>query len=205
MPAKNCGENLGFIGADVCAMVAAAEQHLGPAHTMIVERVLVIGARAKDAPTASDAIDLLTQVQETDTVLLFIVGHGFNDGTSCRFLATNAERLGDTFRGTTVVPSYYALQETVDTAKRWRIQFIGTCHSGNAYKPDVHQHGLPTNTIAWRASTKRCWKTPSVAHAGFVYRLHQFLGRRQSANPKSVVVAAVDQVGDATRCIPKRS
>ena len=50
---------------------------------------------ASDAPTATnilDAIDLLKQAKETDTVLLFIAGHGINDGPNYRFLATNAER-----------------------------------------------------------------------------------------------------------------
>jgi hypothetical protein len=34
----------------------------------------------------SCAIDLLRQAQETDTVLLFIAGHGFNDGPNDCFL-----------------------------------------------------------------------------------------------------------------------
>jgi hypothetical protein len=110
---KTCGSNgkascdLTFSGADARALVAAVDQRLSPAHTKVVKRVLVNGAEAKDAPTASnilDAIDLLKQAKETDTVLLFIAGHGFNDGPNYRFLATNADRLGDTFRGTTVVP-----------------------------------------------------------------------------------------------------
>ena len=73
-----------------CArLVAAVEKRLGPAHSAVVKRVLVNGAGASDEPTVTnilDALDLLKQANETDTVLLFISGHGFNDGPDYRFL-----------------------------------------------------------------------------------------------------------------------
>jgi hypothetical protein len=81
---KTCGENnkqscdLRFSGADARALVAAAEKRLGPAHAKVFKRVLVNGAEAKDAPTATnilDAMDMLKEAKETDTVLLFISGH----------------------------------------------------------------------------------------------------------------------------------
>ena len=74
-------------------------------------------------------------------MLLFIAGHGVNDGPSYRFLATNAERSGDTFRASTVVP-WQILQEAIETAKGRRILFLDTCHSGNAYNQQARQRGL---------------------------------------------------------------
>jgi hypothetical protein len=84
---KSC--NLTVSGADARALVGAVEKRLGPAHNRIVKRLLVNGAGGKDDPTAANilnAIDLLKQAEETDTVLLFIAGHGFNDGPNYRFL-----------------------------------------------------------------------------------------------------------------------
>jgi hypothetical protein len=37
-----------------------------------------------------DAIDLLTEATETDAVLLFVAGRGFDDGPNYRLLPTNA-------------------------------------------------------------------------------------------------------------------
>ena len=146
--------DLSFAGADARVLVEAVEKRLGPTHTNVVKRVLVNGAGASDSPTTTnilDAIDLLKQAKETDTVLLFISGHGFNDGPNYRFLPTNAEWAGSGLRGTgnggrgfsptnsdwaggnlrgaTVVP-WQVLQEAVETAKGRRILLIDTCHCG---------------------------------------------------------------------------
>jgi uncharacterized caspase-like protein len=92
---------------DARALVAEIEKRLGPAHDREVKRVLVNGAGGKDEPTAVniiDAIDMLKHAEETDTVLLFIAGHGFNDGPDYRLIATNAEVADGVLRGSTVVP-----------------------------------------------------------------------------------------------------
>jgi hypothetical protein len=87
----------------------------------------------------------LKQAKETDTVLLFIAGHGFNDGPNYRFLATNAEWAGGALRGSTVVP-WYALQEAVETAKGRRILLIDTCHAGNAFNQRLGNAAYHANT-----------------------------------------------------------
>jgi hypothetical protein len=94
--------DLSFDGADARALVEAVEKRLAPSHTNVVKRVLVNGAGASGNPTATnilDAIDLLKQATETDTVLLFISVHGFNDGPNYRFLPTNAEWATSALRG----------------------------------------------------------------------------------------------------------
>jgi uncharacterized caspase-like protein len=175
---KTCGENgeescdLRFSGADARALVAAAEQRLGLAHTKVVKRVLVNGGGAKDEPTASnilDAIDTLKQAKETDTVLLFISGHGDNDGASYR-LATNAERLGDAFRTNTVVP-WQILQEAVEAAKGRRILFIDTCHASNAYNQQLGNAAYHANIIAYTAARfdQEALEDRNLGHGLFTY------------------------------------
>ena len=103
--------DLSFPSADARAIAEAVEKRLGPAHNGVVKRVLVNGAGKENEPTAAnilDAIDLLKQAKETDTIVLFIAGHGFNDGPNYRFLPTNAELAGGTLRGSTVVSWHVA-------------------------------------------------------------------------------------------------
>jgi WD40 repeat protein len=168
---KSC--NLSVSGADARALVVAIEKRLGPAHKRIVKRLLINGAGAKDDPTAAnilDAIDTLKQAIEIDTILLFIAGHGFNDGPNYRFLPTNAERLGESFRGTTVVP-WYALQEAVEAAKGRRILFIDTCHSGNAYNQRLGNAAYHANIIAYTAARfdQDALEDSKLGHGLFTY------------------------------------
>ncbi|MET0194266.1 MAG: hypothetical protein ABW200_12970 [Hyphomicrobiaceae bacterium] len=153
---NTCGPNgdascdLRYSGADANALVAATERRLGPAHSKVVKRVLLNGGAADDAPTAAniiDATDLLKQAREADTVVVFIAGHGFNDGPSYRLLATDAARDGDGFRSATVV-QWQILQEAVERAKGRRILFLDTCHSGNAYNQTLGNAAYHANILA---------------------------------------------------------
>jgi WD40 repeat protein len=170
---KNC--NLAVSGADARSLVAAVEKRLGPAHDKTIKRLLINGAGGKDDPTAAnilDAIDTLKQAEETDTVVLFIAGHGINEGPNYRFLATNAEWAGDALRGSTVVP-WQILQEAVEAAKGRRILFIDTCHSGNAYNQRLGNAAYHANIIAYTAArfdqTSR--EDDTLGHGLFTYAL----------------------------------
>ena len=58
-----------------------------------VRRVLVNDGAAGDAPTAAnilDALGMLRNAQANDTVLMFLSGHGMNEGLNYNFLATDA-------------------------------------------------------------------------------------------------------------------
>jgi hypothetical protein len=215
---KTCGANgngscdLSFSGADARALVDAVEMRLGPAHTNVVKRILVNGTGTGDDPTATnilDAIDLLKQAKETDTVLLFIAGHGFNDGPNYRFLATNAERLGETFRGATVVP-WQILQEAIETAKGRRILFIDTCHSGNAYNQRLGNAAYHANIIAYTAARfdQEALEDQNLGHGLFTYAVVEGLGGKGGLGAKrqistrelaDYVVKRVDQLAKSLK------
>jgi hypothetical protein len=165
--------NLTVSGADARALVAAVEKRLGPAHNKVVKRLLVNGAGGKDDPTASnilDAIDMLKQAEETDTVLLFIAGHGINDGPDYRFLPTNAEVAGGVLRSSTVV-QWQVLQAAVEGAKGRRILFIDTCHSGNAYNQRLGNATYHANIIAYTAARfdQTAREDDTLGHGLFTY------------------------------------
>jgi WD40 repeat protein len=194
---KHCGENqhsscdLRFSGADARALVEVAEKRLAPSHANVVKRVLINGAKVKDAPTARnilDSIDLLKQAKETDTVLLFIAGHGFNDGPNYRFLPTDAERTGSAYRGSTVVP-WYALQEAVETAKGHRVLLIDTCHAGNAYNQRLGNAAYHANIIAYTAARfdQTALESPKLGHGLFTYAMVEGLdGKGELASKQQI-------------------
>jgi hypothetical protein len=171
--------DLNVSGADARALVDAVEKRLGPAHDRVVKRLLVNGAGGKDEPTAVniiDAIDMLKQAEETDTVLLFIAGHGFNDGPDYRLVATNAEVADGVLRGSTVVP-WQVLQSAVEGAKGRRILFIDTCHSGNAYNPRLGNAAYHANIIAYTAARfdQTAREDDKLGHGLFTYAMVEAL------------------------------
>jgi WD40 repeat protein len=177
---KGLGEACGSAGCDLKYSVADArrlaatlETRLGPGHSRVVKRVLVNGGGAKDAPTAGnvlDAVELLRQAQETDTVVLFIAGHGKNEGPDYRFLPTDAEWTGGALRGSTVVP-WQVLQSAIEAAKGRRLLLVDTCHSGNAYNPRLGNAAYHANIIAYAAARfdQEALEDASLGHGLFTY------------------------------------
>jgi WD40 repeat protein len=172
-----CGGScdLKYSVADARKLAEAVEKQLGSGHARVVKRVLVNGGDAKDAPTAGniiDAVELLRQARETDTVVLFISGHGKNEGPDYRFLPTDAEWTGTALRGSTVVP-WQVLQSAVEAAKGRRVLFVDTCHSGNAYNPRLGSAAYHANIVAYTASRfdQEAIEDPRLGHGLFTYAM----------------------------------
>src|SRR5262249_26180221 len=123
-----------------------------------------------------DAVDTLKQAEETDTVVLFVAGHGINEGPNYRFLATNAEWTGDALRGSTIVP-WQILQEAVEAAKGRRILFVDTCHSGNAYNQRLGNAAYHANIIAYTAARfdQTSQEDDAFGHGLFTYAVREGL------------------------------
>jgi hypothetical protein len=191
--------DLNFPSADARAVADAMEKRLGPAHNGVTKRVLVNGAaQESDQPTAAnilDAIDLLKEAKETDTIVLFIAGHGVNDGPNYRFLPTNAVLAGGALRGSTVV-SWHALQEAVETAKGRRILFVDTCHSGNAYNQRLGNAAYHANIIAYTAARfdQAAIEDPKLGHGLFTYAVVE--GLRGSGDLAARRQLSTKELGD---------
>ncbi len=169
----NRGCDLRAPGADARKFAEAVEKRMGFGHQRIAKRVLVNGGDAKDAPTAAniiDAVELLRQARENDTVVLFIAGHGVNEGPSYRFLPTDATWTGGALRGSTVVP-WQVLQEAVEAAKGRRLLFVDTCHSGNAYNQRLGNAAYHANIIAYSSARfdQEALEDPALGHGLFTY------------------------------------
>jgi WD40 repeat protein len=158
---NSCGDDgkqscdLHFAGADAKAFAEAMEARGGPLHARVVKRVLVNGAGPGDAPTAAnilDALGALRAAEKNDTVMLFVSGHGINEGPNYRFAPTDAEwGESTTLRPATVVP-WYAFQEALSEAGGRRMLFLDTCHSGNAFNQKLLGDSYEANIVVYSAA-----------------------------------------------------
>jgi WD40 repeat protein len=195
---NNCGDtgrescNLTSAVPDASAFAEAVKSRLGPSHRDVKMRVLVNGAPdPNDEPTAAriiDAVDLLRQADETDTVVLFIAGHGDNAGPDYRFLATDASWMSGALRGSTVVP-WQTLQGAVEAAKGRRILFIDTCHSGNAYNQRLGNAAYHANIIAYTAARfdQLAVEDFQLKHGIFTYAVVEGLDGKAAIAPRGEI------------------
>jgi WD40 repeat protein len=201
----SAGCDLKYSGADARRLADALETRLGPAHSRVVKRVLVNGGDPKDAPTASnilDAVELLRQAQESDTVILFIAGHGKNDGPDYRFLPTDAEWTGGALRGSTVVP-WQVLQSAVEAAKGRRLLLVDTCHSGNAYNPRLGNAAYHANIIAYAAARfdQEALEDESLGHGLFTYAFVEGLTTGRDLSTKDLADYTLKRVGELAKAL----
>lgn len=149
---KSC--DLTAPSADAKVFTETMTARLGPQHASVVSRVLVNGGDPADAPTAAnilDALGMLRDAAPADTVLLFLSGHGMNEGLTYNFLATDAAFSGNALRNSTVVP-WANLQVAIEAAKGRRILFIDTCHAGNSYNHRLGNDTYQANIIVYSAA-----------------------------------------------------
>ena len=168
------GSDLRFSGADAMAFAAAMKQHVGSQYERVVSRVLVNGASAGDVPTAANilnALGMLRQTRETDTVVVFVAGHGVNEGPNYRFLPTDAAKHStEGFLSASVIP-WYAFQEAIESAKGRRILFLDTCHAGNSYNQRLSNDSYETNVIVYSAARwdQEALERLDLGHGLFTY------------------------------------
>jgi uncharacterized caspase-like protein len=115
-------------------------------------------------------VELLRRARETDKVILFIAGHGVNEGPSYRFLPTDATWMDGALRGSTIVP-WQVLQERVEAANGRRLLFVDTCHSGNAYNQRLGNAAYHANIIVYTSARfdQEALEDPVQGHGLFTY------------------------------------
>ena len=131
------------------------EKRAGPLHERVVKRVLVNGAAAADAPTAAniqDALDMLRETGTNDTAMMFVSGHGVNDGPNYRFVPTDAALARAASCGPSSVVPWYAFQEALTGANGRRILFLDTCHAANAFNPRLLGDSYEANIMVYSSA-----------------------------------------------------
>jgi len=172
------GKDLRYAGADAQAFAEAMEKRAGLLHERVVKRLLVNGAADADAPTAAhiqDALDLLRAAGQNDTVMLFVSGHGVNDGPNYRFVPTDAA-WGEhsILRSSSAVP-WYAFQEALTGANGRRVLFLDTCHAGNAFNQRLLSDSYEANIMVYSSARgdQEALEAPSFGggHGAFTFAL----------------------------------
>ena len=141
-------KDLRYSGADATAFAVAMEKRSGALHRKVIKRLLVNGGTAEDAPTAAnirDAFNLLRRTKENDTVMLFVAGHGVNEGPDYQFAPTDAAWGSETLLQQSSVVPWHAFAEALTGANGRRIAFLDTCHSGNAFNRRFLSDGYEAN------------------------------------------------------------
>jgi WD40 repeat protein len=183
-PKDTC--DLEYTGRDASAFAEAMSARLGPLHDKVVSRVLANGGAADDAPTAAniiDALGLLRDAGPSDTVAVFLAGHGVNDGPNYRFVSTDAALANGVLKPSSVVP-WYAIEEAIDCAKGRRLLFIDTCHSAGAYNQRLGNAAYYANILAYSSARwdQAALESEDYRHGLFTYALVEGMGGAADAN-----------------------
>jgi WD40 repeat protein len=176
---KSCGPNhdvtcdLSFAGADAKAFAETIENEMGRQHEQVIKRVLFNGAAPDLEPTAGniiDAMDVLRESRNNDTVAIFIAGHGYSDPhTGYQFLPSNV-RPGDhdNFASSTVV-NWLVFESAIQSAKGRRLLFVDTCRSGNAFNARLIKDASDEGVVAFSATNTQqdAIELPNLGHGVF--------------------------------------
>jgi len=172
------GNDLRYAGADAKAFAEAMEKRAGPLHQRVVKRVLVNGAAPGDAPTRAnieDALDMLRGAKQNDTVMLFVSGHGVNDGPNYRFVPTDAAWGEQSLLRPSSAVSWFAFQDVLTGANGRRILFLDTCHAANAFNARLLSDSYEANIMVYSSarSDQEAKEDPTLGggHGLFTYAL----------------------------------
>jgi WD40 repeat protein len=183
-PKPNC--DLNFTGNDAVAFAGSVEDRLGTLHEKVVRRVLVNEGASDGPPTASNilnALGIFARAQPNDTTVLFLAGHGFNDGPNYRFVSTDATVADGMILPASVVP-WYAIEEAIDRAKGRRLLFIDTCHAAGAYNERLGNSAYYANILAYSSARwdQEALESDAMKHGIFTAALLEGLSGKADAS-----------------------
>ena len=166
-------QDLSFAAADANAIFNGVKTFAGNLHQRIIGKLLADGAR--EAPTAAnirEALKLLQKAEPEDTVIVFLAGHGINQGDDYLFLPRDARLEGERWRPETVV-DWRNLQTTLETVKGRRIMVIDTCHAGNAFNPRLIKDADDANITVLAATDAETLaeERASLGHGVFTHAI----------------------------------
>ena len=141
-------KDLAYAGADAKAFAGAMEKRAGPSYRNVVKRALINGAAAQDEPTTAnilDALNTLRRARENDTVMLFVSGHGVNEGPDFQFAPTDAAWGNGTLLKQSAVVPWRAFGDALIGARGRRTVFLDTCHAGSAFNRRFLSDGYEAN------------------------------------------------------------
>ena len=192
-PDKKQSCNLRFAGKDARAFRDVLVKRTAPLYKEV--KTLLLSSDGDKPPTKANIEDalgeMLGRAGPEDTTVLFIAGHGVNDGRSAEylFLPAEAESSADGWRRSTVVP-WTQLQSALHNTQGRRLMFADTCHSGGAYNARLVNDAHNANIIIFAATDTQtlAWELAHLSHGAFTYALIQGLEGKARRSDGSVTV-----------------
>ena len=149
-------------------------------------------------PTAENlraALKDLNKSGPQDTLVVFLAGHGINEGPDYLFLPTDATANSGKLDRSTVI-SWRDLNEIIKSAKGERILLVDTCHAGNAYNSRLIKDAADEHIAVLAATDAETLakEEPDLGHGVFTYSLIQGLeGRADSDRDGRVEVGELSK------------
>ncbi len=178
---------LHFAATDATLILKTLTQKAAPLHTQVVSRLLVTGGDTP--PTKANIEDALLMFRDAgpqDTVILFLAGHGVNEGADYLFMPQDADygdgKFGKYWRPSTVV-RWSVLQQALQQAQGSRIMFVDTCHSAGAYSSRLVKDAADANIVVFSATDgpTEAQERPELGHGVFTFALNE--GLQGAADP----------------------
>jgi hypothetical protein len=175
---------LRYAGADAKLIVETLTKKAGPLHSKVIPRLLVSGGETP--PTKAnieDALALFADAQPEDTVILFLAGHGVNEGADYLFMPEDAQLMPDGRWRPSTIMQWPVLQHAVQNAQGRRIMFVDTCHSSGAFSPRLVKDAFDSNIVMFAATDRDtlAQERSELGHGVFTYALNQGLEGKAAA------------------------
>ncbi len=165
-------------------MLDTLTKQAGPLHTEVRAKLLVTGGDTP--PTKANIEDALLFFHDAgpdDTVVLFLAGHGENEGANYLFMPQDSEEVDKKYFRPSTVVKWSVLQQALQDAQGIRIMFVDTCHSRGAYNPRLIKDAADANIVVFSAtdSATEAQEDANLGHGIFTYALAEGLNGKAAA------------------------
>lgn len=169
----NFAQDLNFAGRDAEAFHKTMIERAGKLHSKIVSRVLTKNSALK--PTAENirkALEIFRNARPEDTVVLFLAGHGVNDGPNYLFLPGDAKFENKAWNPPSVI-NWQLLQKTLQNVQGRRMMVVDTCHAGNAFNARLVKDADDASIVVFAATDAEtlAQERPELGHGVFTHTM----------------------------------
>ena len=122
-------------------------------------------------------------------MVLFLAGHGENEGADYLFMPEDTEELNAKYFRPSTVVKWSVLQQALQDAQGIRIMFVDTCHSRGAYNQRLIKDAADANIVVFSAtdSATDSQEDANLGHGIFTYALAQGLNERADFTKKGAI------------------
>jgi len=128
-------------------------------------------------------------------VILFLAGHGVNEGADYLFLPEDAQITDDGHWRPSSVVRWNVLQQALQDAQGTRIMFVDTCHSRGAFSPRLVKDAADAQIVVFAATDKEteAQERSDLGHGVFTYAVNA--GLHGGADPTNSGAIKIFQLG----------